>query len=145
MMKDMKQERGSVLTLGIGLFVIVVAICSIGADVCSVWVTRHGLDSVADGAALSAAQAVDEAYVYQHGLGTPVHLSQSLARKRVASYVVAAHVKSRFPGFRIRSVTVTSTRVEVEFQSLADVPFGYLMPAGATYVRAAASAKLDLK
>ena len=144
-MRRLWDDRGSVLTLGIGLFVVVVAFCSVGADVCSVWVTRHGLDSVADGAALSAAQAVDRAYVYEHGLHDPVFLSQSLAKKRVNQYLESAQVKARFPGFRIRSVMVSNTRVYVELQSQATVPFGYLMPKEGSVVRAAAEAQLILK
>ena len=144
-MRIYSNEQGSVLMAATGLFVVVVALCSVGADVCSVWVTRHGLDSVADGAALSAAQAVDSAYVYQHGLRDPVFLSQSLAQKRVSQYVTSAHVKDRFPGFRIRSIKVSQTRVYVELQAQADVPFGYLIPKGTSVVRAAAEAHLILK
>ena len=144
-MRRIRDEQGSVMTLGIGLFVIVVGICSIGADVSSLWVTRHGLDSVADGAALSAAQAVDRKSVYQHGLKNPVVLNQALANKQVTDYVKSAGAKSRYSNFRIRSVKVTGSEVYVELQATADIPFGYLVPVGNNVILAAAQAKLNLK
>lgn len=132
------------MTLAIGLFVVVVSMCTLGADVSSLWVTRHGLDSVADGAALAAAQAIDADSIYRHGLTNPVQLSSTLAKKKVNAYVASAKVTSRFAGFKIRAVTVSKSRVHVELQCAADLPFGYLVPGGGGVVMASAEAELKL-
>lgn len=143
-MKQESDSPGSVMTLAIGLFVVVVSLCTLGADVSSLWVTRHGLDSVADGAALAAAQAVDAEVIYRHGLTSPVRLNPVLAKEKVTAYVTAANAKARFVGLRIRSVNVTNSRVHVELQCAPDLPFGYLVPSGGGVILASAEAELKL-
>ena len=138
-------DRGSILILGIGLFVVVVGMCTVAANVTSLWVMRHGLDSAADGAALSAAQAIDVKYIYRHGVTNPIHLDSTAAKKRVKDYVREANLSARFTNFRVRSVAVEGTSVYVELQAQADLPFSYLVPNAAQRVISGASANLELK
>ena len=53
------RDEGSILLFGIGLSVAGLMIATVSINVASLWVTRNTLDGIADGAALSAAQAVD--------------------------------------------------------------------------------------
>jgi len=138
--KFVGDERGSVMVLGIGLSIAALMVITLAVNVSSVWVARHALDSVADGCALAAAQAVDVRAIYHNGLTSPIPLDQSLTRQKVASYLTKAHVRSQFTDFKVRSVRVTQNQVRVEVQALAPLPFGYLMGGMRPVIVSAASA-----
>ena len=133
-------ERGSVMVLGLGLSIAALMVITLAVNVSSVWVARHALDSVADGCALAAAQAVDVQAIYQHGLTSRIPLDQSVARQKVASYLTKAHVRTQFSNFTVRSVRVTRNQVRVEVQALAPLPFGYLVGGMRPVIVSAASA-----
>jgi hypothetical protein len=103
-------------------------------------VTRNVLDGIADGAALSAAQAVNTDAIYRDGLGSNLRLNENLARARVNEYVVAANVSSQVEQFSIRSVVVSGTSVTVTIQAKPRTAFGYLMPISTPVVVSAAKA-----
>lgn len=115
-------------------------IATVSINVASLWVTRNVLDGIADGAALSAAQAVNFDAIYRDGLGTNVRLNQSLARAKVNQYVVAADVRSQVQHFSVRSVVVSGTSVTVTVQASPRTAFGYLMPISNPVVVSAAKA-----
>jgi hypothetical protein len=108
--------------------------------VASIWVTRNVLDGIADGAALSAAQAVNTDAIYRDGLGTNLRLNESLARTRVNQYVTTANVRSQVEQFAVRSVVVSGTSVTVTVQARPRTSFGYLMPISTPVVVSAAKA-----
>ncbi len=138
--KFFKREEGSILFFGIGLSVAGLMIATVSINVASLWVTRNVLDGIADGAALSAAQAVNFDAIYRDGLGTNVRLNQSLARAKVNQYVVAADVRSQVQHFSVRSVVVSGTSVTVTVQASPRTAFGYLMPISNPVVVSAAKA-----
>jgi hypothetical protein len=133
-------DEGSILVFGIGLAIAGLMISTVSINVASIWVTRNILDGIADGAALSAAQAVDVESVYQQGLGTNLRLSEGFAKTRVREYVVAANVESQVQQFSIRSVVVSGTSVTVTVQASPRTAFGYLMPISTPVVVSAAKA-----
>jgi Putative Flp pilus-assembly TadE/G-like len=133
-------ERGSVLTLGIGLSIAALMVVTLSVNVTSVWVARHSLDSVADGCALAAAQAIDVQAIYQHGVTGRIPLDQSLARQDVSKYLAKANVRAQFTDFRVRSIRVTHSQVRVEVEALSPLPFGYLMGRMRPVIVSAASA-----
>jgi archaellum component FlaF (FlaF/FlaG flagellin family) len=133
-------DEGSILVFGIGLSVAGLMIATVSINVASIWVTRNVLDGIADGAALSAAQAVDVDSVYRQGLGTQLRLSETLARTKVREYVTAANVGSQVQQFSVRSVVVSGTSVTVTVQARPRTAFGYLMPISAPVVVSAAKA-----
>lgn len=133
-------DEGSILVFGIGLSIAGLMIATVSINVASIWVTRNVLDGIADGAALSAAQAVDVESVYQHGVGTNLRLSESLARTRVNEYLNTANVGSQVEEFSVRSVVVSGTAVTVTVQASPRTAFGYLMPISTPVVVSAAKA-----
>jgi hypothetical protein len=133
-------DDGSILLFGIGLAVAGLMIATVSINVASLWVTRNVLDGIADGAALSAAQAVNTDAIYRDGLGSNLRLNENLARARVNEYVVAANVSSQVEQFSIRSVVVSGTSVTVTIQAKPRTAFGYLMPISTPVVASAAKA-----
>lgn len=133
-------DEGSILVFGIGLSLVGLMIATVSINVASIWVTRNLLDGIADGAALSAAQAVDVDSVYRQGLGTQLRLGETLARTKVREYVTAANVGSQVQQFSVRSVVVSGTSVTVTVQASPKTAFGYLMPISTPVVVSAAKA-----
>jgi hypothetical protein len=138
--KSLADDDGSILLFGIGLAVAGLMIATVSINVASLWVTRNVLDGIADGAALSAAQAVNTDAIYRDGLGSNLRLNENLARARVNEYVVAANVSSQVEQFSIRSVVVSGTSVTVTIQAKPRTAFGYLMPISTPVVASAAKA-----
>ena len=138
--KSVARDEGSILLFGIGLCLAGLMIATVSINVASIWVTRNVLDGIADGAALSAAQAVDTDSIYRNGLGTNLRLNESAARTRVNQYVVTANVRSLVEQFSVKSVTVSGTSVKVTVQAKPRTAFGYLMPISAPVVVSAAKA-----
>lgn len=135
-----KYDEGSILLFGIGLAVTALMIATLAINVASLWVTRNVLDGIADGAALSAAQAIDTDAIYQDGIGTSLRLNETLARNRVLEYVHVAQATVQVDQFSVSSVTVSGTSVTVTLQGIPRLPFGYLMPVAAPLVVSSAKA-----
>lgn len=134
------RDEGSILLFGIGLSVAGLMIATVSINVASLWVTKNVLDGIADGAALSAAQAVNSDSIYRDGLGTNLRLDENLARVKVNQYVAAADVRSQVQQFSVRSVVVSGTAVTVTVQASPRTAFGYLMPISTPVVVSAAKA-----
>jgi hypothetical protein len=128
------------MVLGLGLSIAALMVVTLSVNVTSVWVARHSLDSVADGCALAAAQAVDVRAIYRQGVTGRVPLNQSLARQYVSWYLTKGNVRTKFTEFRVRSIRVTHSQVRVEVEALAPLPFGYLMGRMRPVIVSAASA-----
>jgi hypothetical protein len=133
-------DEGSILLFGIGLSIAGLMIATVSINVASLWVTKNMLDGIADGAALSAAQAVNTDAIYRDGLGTNLRLNENLARVKVNQYVDAANIRSQVKQFSVRSVVVSGTAVTVTVQASPNTAFGYLMPISTPVVVSAAKA-----
>ncbi len=83
-------EDGSVLVLVLGLFAVLLVLVGVVVNISSVVLAKRSLASAADGAALSAAQALDYDVFYVRGPAEGVPLSDSGVRERVAAYAGAA-------------------------------------------------------
>ena len=109
-----EDEDGSVLVLVLGFTGILVLLVAVVVDVSSVVLAKRAAASAADGAAISAAQALDLEALYAHGLGEQVPLSPSDARSRVAAY--EAQARTGQPGLSLglrlegRTAVVTAAR-----------------------------------
>jgi hypothetical protein len=138
--KLVARDDGSILLFGIGLSVAGLMIATVSINVASLWVTKNVLDGIADGAALSAAQAVNTDAIYRDGLGTNLRLNENLARAKVGQYVDAANVRSQVHQFSVKSVVVSGAAVTVTVQASPRTAFGYLMPISTPVVVSAAKA-----
>lgn len=79
-------ERGSISVLVLGLTMVAAVLVAGTIAVTSAHLARMRLLDVADGAALSAANALDES-AYRQGVGASVPLSNDSVRHRAAAYV----------------------------------------------------------
>lgn len=83
---ERRDERGSITPLVLGLTVIAMLLIAGTVAVTSAHLSRMRLLDVADGAALSAANALDDT-AYRKGVGDAVPLSTASVRQRAAAYV----------------------------------------------------------
>ncbi|HWH27369.1 MAG TPA: pilus assembly protein TadG-related protein [Mycobacteriales bacterium] len=109
----MRRDDGTVLVLTLGLAGLLLVVVAIVVDVSAVVLAKRGVASAADGAAVSAAQALDEQVLYDQGLGAAVPLSAADAAARVAAY--EADARAGQPGLelavRVEGATAVVTAV----------------------------------
>jgi hypothetical protein len=138
--KRLSGDDGSILLFGIGLSIAGLMIAAVSINVASIWVTKNVLDGIADGAALSAAQAVDTNSIYRNGIGKNLRLNERIAKTRVRDYVTASGARLQVKEFTVRSVKVSGTAVTVIVEAKPRTAFGYLMPISSPVVVSAAKA-----
>jgi len=138
-----KSENGSVLTFGIGLAILLLMLVSVSVNLAALWITKATLRTIADGAALSGAQAVDVAGVYKHGVQGAVRLSPRLARFHVERYLDQTPVRKRVHGLRVVKITVAGDQVKVILACDPQLPFGYLLPTQISRIQAVAMARQE--
>jgi uncharacterized membrane protein len=132
---DLRDDRGSVLPLVIGVVVLVIALVTVVTDVSVLWLQRRSLQATVDGAALTGAQAVDLPTVYAGGANGDLRLDPTAARAAVRTYAAAVPSGKRLTSFRIARVTLTTTTVTVRATAIARPPFlTWLTGTGVTIV-----------
>ena len=108
------RDEGSVLVLVLGFVGILLVLVAVVVDVSAVVLAKRGVASAADGAAVSAAQALDLGAVYGEGLGDRIPLDAGEARARVSAY--EGQAREQQPGLRLglrlegRTAVVTGSR-----------------------------------
>ena len=138
-------DRGSVLTFGIGISIFMLLLVTVAINLASMWSTKVTLRTIADGAALAGAQAVDTSMVYKYGTVSSVRLSPSLARNRITAYVNQPIVNNRVIGLEISSIRVANNKVTLVLACQPDLPFGYLLPTSIAKIEATATAAQEVR
>jgi hypothetical protein len=77
-------ERGQATVLIIGFTVVAVMMVAMVVDASAAYLRRTALDSLADGAALAAADGIQGRQVYEGGLGHRAEIDPVVARRVVA-------------------------------------------------------------
>lgn len=109
-----KGDDGTVLVLVLGFTGMLLTLVAVVVDVSVVILAKRATASAADGAAVSAAQALDLRALHAAGLGSRIPLDRGEARARVAAY--EARVRPQQPGLALtvrlegRTAVVTGTR-----------------------------------
>lgn len=114
-------ERGQTSLLVIGFAIVVAMMVAVVVDASAAYLRRQGLNSLADGAALAAADGVQGEQVYQGGLGERGRIDPAVARAYVADYLVAVGAVGRYPGLSYR-VDATVDSVVVSLSAPLDLP-----------------------
>ena len=111
----MRDERGTGTVMIVGLALVLAMMAAVVTDASAAYLQRQGLDTIADGAALTAADAgASGREAYGDGLSADLHLDADTARAAVADYLRRVGAFSRFPGLTADvSVDPTSRRVVV--------------------------------
>ncbi len=116
-----RDERGQTTLMIVGLAVVAMLMVGVVVDASAAYLRRDGLNSLADGAALAAADGVQGRQVYEGGLGKRARIDPDVARLFVADYLRAAGAARRYPGLSY-DVDATSQRVVVRVSAPLDLP-----------------------
>jgi hypothetical protein len=119
--RDRRDERGQTALLIVGFAVVAIMMVAVVVDASAAYLRRNGLDSVADGAALSAADGIQGRQVYEGGLGERARIDPAVARGYVADYLRAVGAARRYPGLSY-DVDATADRVVVSVSAPLDLP-----------------------
>jgi hypothetical protein len=114
-------EQGQTTLLIIGFAVVLVMMVAVVVDASAAYLRRQGLDSLADGAALAAADGVQGELVYLGGLGEHATIDPETARRYVADYLAAVGAEQHYPGLEF-SVAGDGDRVVVSVAAPLDLP-----------------------
>ncbi len=128
-------DGGSVLLLVLGLSIVLMMLVAVVVDVSVVVLAQRGVSSAADGAAVAAAQRLDEASFYETGLGERVPLDDAGVRSTIAAY--GAGVR---PATRLQGATQDAFHVVVRGERTVRLPFGGFLGVDAVTVRSVARA-----
>jgi putative Flp pilus-assembly TadE/G-like protein len=116
-----RPEDGQATVLIVGFAVVALLMVAVAVDASAAYLRRQGLDNLADGAALAAADGVQGRQVYEGGLGERAEIDPEVARGYVADYLRATGATSRYPGLRW-SVDAGTDRVVVHVLAPLDLP-----------------------
>ena len=116
-----RDEHGQTSLLIIGLAIVAIMMVAVVVDASAAYLRRTGLDSLADGAALAAADGIQGRQVYEGGLGERAEIDPVVARRYVAEYLQETGAARHYPGL---SVTVAAgvDRVVVHVAAPLDLP-----------------------
>lgn len=135
-------EDGTVLVLVLGLFAVMLLLVGVVVNVSVVVLTKRSLASAADGAAVSGAQALDDAGFYADGLDGAVPLSTGAVQQRVASYLAATD--SAQPGTAMSASVEDGRTAVVVATRTVGLPFGGWVGVQDVELSAIASAEAPL-
>ena len=133
-------DDGTVLLLVLGLTGILLLAVALVVNVSAVVLAKRALASAADGAAVSAAQALDEQALYATGLDGGIPLDEDEAAARVAAY--SADVAVNQPGLQL-SVAVDGRTAIVRATRTLTLPLA-ILSTGPVTVQAEARARAPL-
>lgn len=120
-MRGARGEPGQTSLLIIGLSVVVLMLVAVVVDASAAYLRRQGLDSLADGAALAAADGVQGEQVYEGGLGERAGIDPVVARGYVAEYLAAVGAAEKYPVLDY-SVRATADSVVVRVSAPLELP-----------------------
>jgi hypothetical protein len=116
-----RREAGQTTLLIVGFAVVALLMVGVVVDASAAYLRRQGLDNLADGAALAAADGVQGRQVYEGGLGERALIDPEVARQYVVDYLAAVEAPGRYPGLRW-SVEAGTDRVVVHLVAPLDLP-----------------------
>jgi hypothetical protein len=105
----------------VGFFVVVALMCVVVIDASAAYLRRQQLGSLADGAALAAADGAQGQELYEGGLGEFAEVDPAAAQEHVERYLAAVGAAERHPGL-MASVHTDGTRVTVTLQAPLRLP-----------------------
>ena len=140
-------EAGQLMLLVLAYLTIAAALVGVVVDASAVFLAQRSLSATADGAALAAAQTLDEGQVY--GSGVPLErlpLSPAGVAAASAAYLADDGARRRFPDLALASAT-DGTTATVTLRTSVELPFsgGFLGVRGPAPLRVVASARSPLR
>lgn len=118
-----RPEDGQVSLLILVYTLIAAAMVVVAVDASAFFLTQRGLSSVADGAALSAAQAVDEEAMYAGRAHSGLPLESAAVRSAVENYVADRDVGATYPALQVAAAATDGETVTVTLTEEKQLPF----------------------
>ena len=104
-------QRGQATLMIIGFALVLLMMTAVVTDASAAYLQRQGLDTLADGAALTAADAgASGSEAYGVGLGDDLVLDADVARAAVADYLHRVGAFDRYPGLSASVMVDSATR-----------------------------------
>jgi uncharacterized membrane protein len=116
-----RSEVGTVAVLIIGFTVVIAMMVAVVVDASAAYLRRQSLSSLADGAALAAADGIQGEQVYTTGLGERAAIDPRVAEALVAAHLGAVDAARVYPGLQYR-VDTAEDRVVVQVTAPLDLP-----------------------
>jgi len=116
-----RDDAGQTTVLIVGLAVVAMLLVGVTVDASAAYLRRQGLDNLADGAALAAADGVQGGQVYAGGLAERALIDPEVARQYVATYLLEIDAARTYPGLQF-AVDATADRVVVRISAPLDLP-----------------------
>jgi uncharacterized membrane protein len=124
-------DEGQLTVLVIGYTFLLAVLVVVGVDVSKVFLARHALSSVADAAALAAAQAADRAAIYSGAAacGGVLPIDSVAATEQVDASLSddLADLQHTFALVQPADVVVSNGTVTVRLAGAVRVPFGRVL------------------
>ena len=120
-MSSRPSEPGQASLLIVGFAVVLMLLVGLVVDASAAYLRRTGLDSLADGAALAAADGIQGEQVYTGGLGQRAAIDPAVARAYVAEYLQLTGAGQRYPGLTYE-VAAEPDRVVVHVTAPLSLP-----------------------
>ena len=134
-----RSEEGHVTVMIVGFFVVVALMCVVVIDASAAYLRRQQLGSLADGAALAAADGAQGLEVYEGGLGELAEVDAAAAQEHVQRYLATVGAAEEHPGL-VASVHTDGNMVTVTLQAPLQLPISPPGWNGTTVVAGSASA-----
>jgi uncharacterized membrane protein len=117
-------ERGSISPLIIAFGATIIMLLVVVTDAAQLWVYQRGLHSIADGASLQAANALDKSSLYSEGVDDTIEIDLGLAQQAVNDYVATATASdaASSEGVTCTADLPTVTDVRVTCNGTAELP-----------------------
>jgi Flp pilus assembly protein TadG len=135
--KSASSDGGTILVLTLGYLMVAAMLAVVVTDVSAVYLARRSVASAADGAALAAAQRIDENAIY-----TATDAFERLPLADIAA-TVEQYQSQADPSGRttLTSTVVDATTVEVQGTRVVELPVVGFLGVGPVTVRAGAQAQ----
>jgi uncharacterized membrane protein len=106
-----RDERGTALLMIIGFAMVLLMMAAVVTDASAAYLQRQGLDTLADGAALTAADAgASGNEAYGDGLDADLHLDPGVAQSAAIGYLHRVGAYARYPGLTAEVHVDTATQ-----------------------------------
>ncbi len=116
-----RDEVGQTTLLIVGFATVAAMLVGVVVDASAAYLRRQGLDSIADGAALAAADGIQGRQVYEGGLGERARIDPKVARGYVTDYLRTVGAARRYPGLGY-TVEAAADRVVVRVRAPLALP-----------------------
>src|SRR5690606_8940726 len=116
-----RSERGQIAVLIAGFFVVVGLLTVVVVDASVAYLRNQSLNALADGAALAAADGIEEEQVYRGDLDDRADIDRKLAQKYVDQYLEDVGAYAEYDGLQF-DVDPGDESVVVKVWAPADLP-----------------------